>query len=87
MVMMLMPPADASRDSKRSEWSTPVNLGAAINTAFGEAAPAISRDGLTLYFVSNPVGNPNVPFTTTWETADGSCRYPSVRRSTPPTRI
>ena len=58
MVMMLMPPADASRDSKWSEWSAPVNLGAGINTSFGEAAPAISQDGLTLYFVSNRPGVP-----------------------------
>ena len=58
MVMVLMPPADAARDSKWSEWSSPVNLGAGINTPFGEAAPAISRDGLTLYFVSNRPGVP-----------------------------
>jgi hypothetical protein len=56
MVMMLMPPADASPDSKWSEWSAPVNLGAGINTSFSEAAPAISEDGLTLYFVSNRPG-------------------------------
>ena len=58
MVMMLMPPADASPDSKWSEWSAPVNLGAGINTSFSEAAPAISEDGLTLYFVSNRPGVP-----------------------------
>src|SRR5262245_34610374 len=58
MVMMLMPAADASRQSKWSEWSAPVNLGAGINTSLGEAAPAISRDGLTLYFVSNRPGAP-----------------------------
>jgi Tol biopolymer transport system component len=58
MVTMLMPSATASRHSKWSEWSTPVNLGAGINTSLGEAAPAISRDGLTLYFVS---GRPGVP--------------------------
>ena len=57
MVMMLMPPADASRDSK-SEWSAPVNLGVGINTSFSEAAAAISQDGLTLYFVSNRPGVP-----------------------------
>jgi Tol biopolymer transport system component len=56
MVMMLMPSTDASRDPKWSEWSTPVNLGAGINTSFSEAAPAISQDGLTLYFVSNRPG-------------------------------
>ncbi len=56
--MTLMPPADAWRDSKESEWSAPVNLGAGINTSFSEAAPAISQDGLTLYFVSNRPGVP-----------------------------
>jgi Tol biopolymer transport system component len=58
MVMMLMPSINASRHSKGSEWSAPVNLGAGINTSFGEAAPAISRDGLALYFVSNRPGIP-----------------------------
>jgi hypothetical protein len=33
----LMLSADASRDSKWSEWSTPVNLGAGINTPFVDA--------------------------------------------------
>jgi hypothetical protein len=58
MVMMLMPSTNASRQSKWSEWSAPVNLGSAINTSSGEAAPAISHDGLTLYFVSNRPGVP-----------------------------
>lgn len=58
MAMMLMPPADASRGGKWSEWSAPVNLGSTINTSFSEAAPAISEDGLTLYFVSNRPGVP-----------------------------
>ena len=58
MVMMLMPSTNASRDSKWSEWSAPVNLGVGINTPFSEAAPAISEDGLSLYFVSNRPGVP-----------------------------
>jgi hypothetical protein len=58
MVTMLMPSTNASRHSEWSEWSAPVNLGAGINTSLGEAAPAISQDGLTLYFVS---GRPGVP--------------------------
>ncbi len=58
MAVVLMPPADAARNSKWSEWSAPVNLGAGINTPFSEASPAISRDGLTLYFVSNRPGVP-----------------------------
>ena len=54
----LMPSADASRDSKLSEWSTPENLGAGINTPFVDASPTISQDGLTLYFNSNRPGVP-----------------------------
>jgi hypothetical protein len=45
--------ADPSRDSKWSEWSTPEKLGSGINTAFTDASPTISKDGLTLYFNSN----------------------------------
>jgi len=33
-------------------WSAPVNLGAAVNTEFGEFAPHTSKDGLSLYFAS-----------------------------------
>jgi len=64
MGTMLMPSADASRDSKWSEWSTPKNLGAGINTPFADATPAISRDGLRLYFNSSHPGvlpGPGVP--------------------------
>ena len=42
---------------KFSDWSTPVNLGPTVNSPFGEAGPAISKDGLSLYFSSNrPTG-------------------------------
>lgn len=61
MVTMLMPSADASRDSKWSEWSTPERLGAGINTPFVDASPAISQDGLTVYFNSNRPGVPPGP--------------------------
>jgi Tol biopolymer transport system component len=54
----LMLSADASPDSEWSEWSTPVNLGAGINTAFADGSPAISQDGLTLYFQSTRPGVP-----------------------------
>jgi WD40 repeat protein len=38
-------------------WSAPVNLGPAFNSAFNDQQPAISPDGLSLYFTSNrPVG-------------------------------
>src|SRR6266702_6670065 len=41
---------------KFSDWSTPVNLGPTVNTASLDAGPAISKDGLTLYFSSDRVG-------------------------------
>jgi hypothetical protein len=39
----------ASRDF---EWSSPLNLGADVNTSFEELAPHLSSDGLALYFAS-----------------------------------
>jgi WD40-like Beta Propeller Repeat len=41
---------------KFSEWSAPINLGPTINSTFDDAGPAISKDGLTLYFHSNRPG-------------------------------
>ena len=34
-----------------SDWSSPVNIGAPINTALAEMAPSLSKDGLSLYYV------------------------------------
>jgi Tol biopolymer transport system component len=42
----------SSRKSTRDAWQTPVNLGATINSAEGDASPSISADGLELYFDS-----------------------------------
>jgi Tol biopolymer transport system component len=39
-----------------SAWSPPVNLGPSINTEFSEFHPAISADGLTLFFASDRPG-------------------------------
>ena len=38
-----------------SEWSPPVNLGP-VNSGSNDAGPALSRDGLSLYFQSNRTG-------------------------------
>jgi Tol biopolymer transport system component len=51
LVTILMPSAGASRYSKWSEWSTPVPV-PNINSAFVDDNPAISKDGLSLYFQS-----------------------------------
>jgi hypothetical protein len=37
---------------KFSDWVEPTNLGCQINSPFGEQGPAISKDGLSLYFGS-----------------------------------
>lgn len=39
-----------------SEWSPPVNLGPSINSAFNDAGPALSKDGLSLFFASGRPG-------------------------------
>jgi Tol biopolymer transport system component len=39
-----------------SAWSSPIHLGAVINTGFTDGCPFISRDGLSLYFASNRPG-------------------------------
>lgn len=39
-----------------SAWSEPSNLGATINSAAADGCPAISRDGLTLFFASTRPG-------------------------------
>jgi Tol biopolymer transport system component len=50
---VLMPSASAHRDA---DWSTPVNLGPVVNSPFSESGPAVSRDGLSLYFASTRSG-------------------------------
>jgi WD40-like Beta Propeller Repeat len=44
------------RAQKYSNWSPPVNLGPVINSSSNDGNPAISKDGLTLYFASNRPG-------------------------------
>src|SRR5688500_6228339 len=40
----------------QSTWSTPVNLGAGINSVANDQGPVISKDELTLYFASTRKG-------------------------------
>jgi hypothetical protein len=47
-----------SAGPESSEWGEPVNLGPVVNSPFNDIAPAISKDGLSLYFQSNrPAGS------------------------------
>jgi len=41
---------------KYSDWSAPINLGPVINTGYNDQHPALSKDGLSLYFTSNRPG-------------------------------
>ena len=50
LVLVLAVFAVAAEAQKYSAWSAPVNLGAVVNTAAGDTCPAISKNGLTLYF-------------------------------------
>ena len=39
-----------------SAWTTPVNLGPVVNSTANDQHPSISKDGLSLYFISNRLG-------------------------------
>jgi hypothetical protein len=43
----------SSGAQKYSDWSTPINLGPNVNSTAMDRGPAISKDGLSLYFASN----------------------------------
>ncbi len=42
----------SSRAQKYSDWSAPINLGPTVNSTSTDRGPAISKDGLSLYFAS-----------------------------------
>jgi hypothetical protein len=44
-----------------SEWDEPVNLGPVVNSTANDLAPAVSKDGLSLYFQSNRSGGIGAP--------------------------
>ena len=44
------------RETTSEPWSTPVNLGSTVNSAFNDGAPALAFDGTTIYFYSNRPG-------------------------------
>ena len=47
-----------TRPTIDDEWGIPVNLGAPLNTAYGEFSPSISPDGLSLYFSDYQAARP-----------------------------
>lgn len=54
----------ATRASASDPWSTPVNLGSAVNSGGSETRPSLSWDGTTLYFGSTRAGSSDVYVTT-----------------------
>ncbi len=46
----------STRATTHDKWSTPVNLGAGVNTPYDDRAPYLSDDGLTLIFSSDRPG-------------------------------
>ena len=56
MLAIVVAQAPSAFAQKYSDWSAPVNLGPVINSAFNDQQPAISKDGLSLYFTSNRPG-------------------------------
>jgi len=49
--LLLVTPIQADKPS--ADWSDPENVGPAVNSSFDDQHPAVSPDGLSLYFVSN----------------------------------
>ncbi len=56
-----------------TEWSEPINLGPAVNSTFNDGAPAVSKDGRSLYFASNRPGQlgGNDLYVSQWDDATG----------------
>jgi hypothetical protein len=52
-------PSGSAQAAQQADWSSPENL-TAINSAATEQHPALSRDGLSLYFISNRTGDQNI---------------------------
>jgi Tol biopolymer transport system component len=46
----------ATRDDQSPVWSAPVDLGPVVNSTANDGAPALTRDGLSLFFYSNRAG-------------------------------
>ena len=56
VTVVLMASPNSVGAPKFSDWSTPTNLGSVVNSAFADLGPAISKDGLSLFFTSTRPG-------------------------------
>jgi hypothetical protein len=55
-VLLALLASDQPASPEYSDWAAPVNLGSVINSAVNDVGPAISKDGLSLYFGSDRPG-------------------------------
>jgi Tol biopolymer transport system component len=56
IAMALAPEDETGEPMQVSAWSEPANLGPVVNSASNDQGPAISTDGLSLYFASTRTG-------------------------------
>ena len=56
LIALVMAQASLTQAQKYSDWSPPINLGSVINSGLSDQGPALSKDGLSLYFHSNRPG-------------------------------
>jgi hypothetical protein len=56
LLALIVAQAPSAHAQQYSAWSTPINLGATINSNASDQGPSISKDGLSLYFTSNRPG-------------------------------
>ena len=56
ILVLVMTQTPSTQAQKYSNWSTPASLGPLINSGSSDQGPAISKDGLSLYFHSNRPG-------------------------------
>jgi hypothetical protein len=52
LLVAIVPSERGEAAAKFGSWSPPVNLGVVVNGSFGDFAPQVSKDGLSLYFAS-----------------------------------
>ena len=57
IVLLALSVSSAAAQPDFSDWAAPVNLGPIVNSSFTEGGPAISKDGLSLYFHSERPGS------------------------------
>ena len=56
LVLIVLTTSQPGAARKFSNWGVPANLGPTINSSFDDFGPAISKDGLSLYFTSSRLG-------------------------------